>query len=869
MKKLKGWYTTDESEIDIRKKRALKEAPDIINLSKKNNVFSTYKVQGKSASYIVELRSLTQNINSCSCPDIEVNRLGTCKHIEAVKLLHVNSKAKNTKIEIFLDTRIDKICILFPKGSRKRSYLRDILEQFFSQDTTLLSEPTIAMASLNRTIDSLEPIYKNRVRVSSLIEKYLQEKMFELEKSSNKNTFFQDYKHGKKSFEFLKHSLYEYQKEGVLHLAFSERALLADDMGLGKTIQAIGASVLLKDLKKIERVLVISPASLKSEWEEQISKFTDESSLFVYGNRTKREKIYNQDSFFYLANYEQILYDKDIINSVLKPDIIILDEAQRIKNWQTKTAIKIKQLRSRYAFVLTGTPIENRIDEIYSIVQFLNPKIFGPLFRFNRDFYTLDENGLAIGYKNMNLLHERLKPIMLRRKKEAIEENLPQKSVKSYFVQMSQSQQIRYDEYETMVSRLAQKAKKYPLSAEEMKRLQMGLSCMRMLCDATYILDQKETASPKIDEIIPIIEELLEEKGRKIIIFSEWERMLQLLNTALQKRDIKVSWHTGSLTQLQRRDEIKRFKQDDTCNIFLSTDSGSVGLNLQVANVVINLDMPWNPAKLQQRIARAWRKHQKKSVQVINLITEDRLEHRIVEIVRQKQFLSDNVLDGLGQDELKLPSSRKEFLEDLEKIIPQSSGPVRAEKKPNDYKAFTEDIVATLNDRIKIISQNEATDTLFVIVDKKDELLEEKIDNFAGKSLSTSKIQILQSDEYRLLVSLAKQGMIELKDDLQTLYKQEKSHIKKFDEKTVSKIKKLFHPLKRKYDMAKLLHQGNFIDESLVIFQEVLSESFEIFSLLEDDSFTKNHDREITEPDYIVQNAHRCIDSLNRALLKL
>jgi SNF2 family DNA or RNA helicase len=870
----KGWNTSDEDEINVRIKRAKKESPSIVNLYKRSKVFSSYELKGKSSNYLVELRSLTECINSCSCPDIEVNRLGTCKHIEAVKLLHVNSHAKNQKIEIFLDTRVDKISIKFPNRNKSNAFLIDDLKEYFSEDGTLLSEPTIAFASLKRHIENMKEEHKKKIKISALIEPWIENKKFELEKIENKKVFLTDYQNGKRSFELLKHSLFEYQKEGVLHLAFNERALLADDMGLGKTIQAIGASILLKNIKNIKKVLVVSPASLKAEWEDQIEKFTNQSSIFIYGNRKKREQLYEKDSFFYLANYEQILYDEDIINTILKPDIIILDEAQRIKNWQTKTANKIKRLKSRYAFVLTGTPIENRIDEIYSIVQFLNPKIFGPLFRFNRDFYKLDANGLAIGYKNMNLLHKRLKPIMLRRKKSDVEGDLPQRSIKTYLVQMGDSQQTRYDEYETMVSRLSQKAKKFPLAPEEMKRLQLGLSCMRILCDSAYILDQKITASPKIDEIIPIIEELLEDKSRKIIIFSEWEKMLQLLNFSLQKRDIQVAWHTGSFNQLQRREEIKRFKENINCNLFLSTDSGSVGLNLQVANVVINLDMPWNPAKLEQRIARAWRKHQKRSVQVINLITEDRLEHRIVEIVKQKQFLSDNVLDGLGQDELKLPSSRKEFLEDLDKIIQSNNTAVETKQKKNDAKSFSEDVVALLNDRVKAVSQSDATDTIFVIVDKKDDLLETKLNQITNNNLDKSSVTVLQSKEYELLKSLAKQGLIEIKDDLKKLYEKEQQDKVAIDAKNRAKIFSIFKAVKRKYEMAKLLQGGGFVNESIPVLQEMFQASLEILELLDEkytdsDFMTNMQDKADVEIEYIVSNVDKYYAYVDKLIIDL
>lgn len=871
--KSKGWNTTDEDEISVRQKRASKEQFGIKNLERRGKVFSSYKLQSKKTVYHIELRSLQDNINSCSCPDIAVNKLGTCKHIEAIKLQFKNKKYKSKYIEIFLDTRVDTIKILYP--NKKSTPLKEQLDQYFSANGELLYDPLIAFKSLQRKIKLLDELDQKKIRISSFIEPWLQEKRFEKEKIENKKNFLNDYREGKRSFDFLKYPLYDYQKEGVLHLAFNERALLADDMGLGKTIQAIGASVLLQKLKNIQKVLVVTPASLKTEWEEQIEKFTDLPNKFIFGNKDKRVKQYDSKSFFYLANYEQILYDYETINTVLQPDIIILDEAQRIKNWQTKTANSIKRLQSRYAFVLTGTPIENRIDEIYSIVQFLDPKFFGPLFRFNREFYNLDDNGVAIGYKNMNLLHKKLTPIMLRRKKSQIEDKLPKRTDKTYFVQMDQTAQDRYDEYEMMVKRFASKARKMPLMLDELKKLQLGLSCMRILCDSVYILNQKFTSSPKIEELLPILEELLEEKNRKIIIFSEWEKMLELLHVSLEQKNIDVAWHTGSYSQIQRKKEIEKFKSDDNCNIFLSTDSGSLGLNLQVANVVINLDMPWNPAKLEQRIARAWRKNQTKVVQVINLITEDRLEHRIVEIVKQKQFLSDNVLDGLGKDELNLPSTRQEFLDNVEKIINnQPNDKENPKSEQQNPKHFAEDIVSVHSDRIEKITQNQQNDTIFVVVDKKDKKIESTIEDFKTNNNHQGTIEVLQKSEYEMLQNLAKQGFIELKDDLEVLYTTTKSKkIQKLDPQKIIKIKEIFDLLKRKYDMGKLLYDSGFEQESIEPFCKMADYSLQIIQILKeddldiDDRFNKEFLDDIQakkemDEKYIVSNSNKLFDAI-------
>lgn len=225
-----------------------------------------------------------------------------------------------------------------------------------------------------------------------------------------RTTFLAEVTDGAASFDLLHYPLLPYQRDGMLHLAFGERALLADEMGLGKTVQAIAACELLARRKGIERVLVVCPASLKAEWEEQIARFTDRPARSVFGARPARLSGHREPTFFTIVNYEQVLGDAADLNEILYPDVVVLDEAQRIKNWQIKTARRVKSLRSPYAFVLTGTPVENRIDELYSIVQYLDPELVGPLFRFNREFYELDERGRPVGYKNLAELRTGCKP---------------------------------------------------------------------------------------------------------------------------------------------------------------------------------------------------------------------------------------------------------------------------------------------------------------------------------------------------------------------------------------------------------------------------------------------------------------------------
>ncbi|MEO5960979.1 MAG: C-terminal helicase domain-containing protein, partial [Opitutaceae bacterium] len=195
------------------------------------------------------------------------------------------------------------------------------------------------------------------------------------------------------------------------------------------------------------------------------------------------------------------------------------------------------------------------------------------------------------------------------------------------------------------------------------------LAMMRMVCDTNYILDPKDKTCPKLVELEKLLEEC-RENGAKVIVFSEWERMLELVRDLCGRLGLGFAWHTGSVPQQRRRAEINAFKGDPACRVFLSTDAGATGLNLQNASVVINCDLPWNPAKLEQRIARAWRKHQTRSVTVVNLVSENTIEHRMLETLAHKQALADGVLDRIGDlKAIKLRSGRQAFIAKLEQLL--------------------------------------------------------------------------------------------------------------------------------------------------------------------------------------------------------
>ena len=686
------WRSTDEQERLKRKMRAREETFRIVNRSPEHPVFSNFTVHSQSGmAYSVEIRDLRETGNACTCTDFRINGLGVCKHIEAVLFRLEKSKRAefraarkegSPRIDVVPDEsgqglRVERNLDRLPP--RLRSYFDEKGVQLEGVDTdSLLSELAASRSKY--------------LRISQEVEARRESVRRERDRTASRR----DYETGVVEGRYPEHvtlsPLYPYQREGMLHLVFRERALLADEMGLGKTIQAIAACALLEHLGKARRVLVVTPASLKSEWEEQIGKFTTLPLRLLFGGRGERLRAYREENppFFTICNYEQILRDSLDINEHLAPDIVVLDEAQRIKNWSTKTAQAVKRLQSRYAFVLTGTPIENRIDELHSLIDFLDPSLLGPLFRFNREHYELDDKGRPQGYRNLTGLRRKVAPVLLRRRKAEVETELPDRTDKTLFVTLTKAMREEYADYERQVGELAAKAKRRPLTAKEQDRLMIFLSMMRMICDSPGLMKNNPSRDcPKLEELERVLEESLSEPDVKAIVFSEWTGMLGRVRELADRMDIGFAWHTGSVPQRKRRAEIRAFQQDPHCRLFLSTDSGGVGLNLQNASLVINCDLPWNPAKLEQRIARAWRKNQTRAVTVVNLVARDTIEHGMLSTLAQKTELSEGVLDGVGDlDKMTLRGGRQAFLKRLEQVMVQvPAGPTPAPTPPSDPAA--------------------------------------------------------------------------------------------------------------------------------------------------------------------------------------
>ena len=765
----KPGFLTDAECIVLRHKTARKEAAKVTRCKKQLNVtYGAYDVSSSqwNTPYRVEVRSVSKPHNSCACRDFSMNRLGTCKHIERVLqfLARSDNAAFNESMdalspwyEIFFDTRqLPPVLRMLP-ARRKSAAVERVLDPFFGSDGLAGGSSSMAFIAIQEALTDASSVVRKKVRLSELATPFLKREAFLAELADLRKVFERDVSSGKRGDNPVNLPLYRYQKIGMKHLVFSGRALLADEMGLGKTVQAIAAAQLLQQLGKIQKVMVVCPTSLKAEWEEQLMHFTGREAKLVYGLRPQRLEIYAENHDFLVTNYEQIRIDVDEINRLYMPDLVILDEAQRIKNWPTLTSKTIKRLESPYAFVLTGTPMENRIEELYSLVEFIDPYVLGSLDQFQREFMKMDEDG-RLEPANLKELHRRISSLMLRRRKSDVEDNLPRRTDKNFYVPMTDEQRTRYEEFAFDAAKILQQSSRRPLRPEERERLMVLLGCMRMTCDTPYILDPAVRDCPKLDELENIIDELLDDPDSKIIIFSEWVRMLDLVMELMSEKSIGFAEHTGRIPQQKRREEIKRFKQDPACRIFLSSESGGAGLNLQVADTVINLDLPWNPAKLEQRIARAWRKHQKRSVRVINIISEDSIESQMVDKLAYKTALANAVLDGV--DEPKNKQSTQAFTERLSELM----GVLPDEKSTRAKPVQAIDLRARFPDQVMGIETHPTSGRSIIVVRNKeaaDRILQQ---------VDTTELDVVDAATWHLIQRLAGQGLLTLSSELENTF---------------------------------------------------------------------------------------------------
>ncbi len=625
----------------------------------------TNKLSGKT--YRVTLRGFEPGNSFCTCPDFRKNTLGTCKHIIKVSGVVRRKFSADELRKRFRPSQLE-LHLQYAGDVTLRLVVPDRLDDESAKIVAPLRDKAIEnLPDLLKRLKKLQQL-EREVVVSPDAEEFIQQRMAQERLRAVTADIRLDPERHPLRTALLKAPLLPYQLDGIAFAVGAGRAILADDMGLGKTIQGVGVAELLAREAEIRKVLVICPASLKSQWRNEIHKFCGRDVQLIAGAVAERADQYANDCFFTVCNYEQVLRDLTAIEAT-PWDLIILDEGQRIKNWEAKTSRVVKSLRSKFALVLSGTPLENRLDDLYSVVQFVDDRRLGPGFRFFNRHRVVDEKGKVLGYKNLGELREALKPVLLRRTRDSVRLELPPRTTEIIRITPTDEQLTAHAGH---MQKVAAITRKRFLTEMDLLRLQKELLMARMVADSTFLADKQNPPgySSKLVQLDDLLGQLFAEEGRKVILFSEWTTMLDLIEPLLQKRDVAFVRLDGSVPQKQREGLVHHFQTVPTCGVFLTTNAGSVGLNLQAANTVINVDLPWNPAVLEQRIARAHRMGQTQPVQVFILVTEQTIEENLLATIAAKKDLALAALDvDSDVDHVKLQSGMEELKKRLEVLL--------------------------------------------------------------------------------------------------------------------------------------------------------------------------------------------------------
>ncbi len=642
--------------------------------------FSDFRVSNPASksSYRVAVRGMGPGGNFCSCPDYATSKLGTCKHIEfTLARLEKKRGAKAAFArgyqpafsELYL--RNDgRRRIHFRAGTDCPQALREAAAALFDlkQDGMLPGDRLGALQSFMATVSKSGHEFRAYADALDFIagSRDAERRAAKLEEL---------FPEGAADAEFaklLKVPLYPYQAEGALFAVRVGRALIGDDMGLGKTIQAIAATEILARHFGVSKVLVICPTSLKYQWQSEIARFSgrqgENAVRVINGGRAQRQIDYRSDDFCKITNYEKLKPDLDLI-AAWAPELVIVDEAQRVKNWNTIAARALKRIDSSYAIVLTGTPLENKLEELISIVQFVDQHRLGPTWKLLHEHQVKDEGGRVTGYTRLEKIGQTLAPIMIRRRKSEVLKQLPDRLDQNLLVPMTEMQMLYHQENADVAAKIVQRWRRTRfLSDKDQRRLTCALQNMRMSCNSTYLLDQETDHGVKADELAALFDDLFAEPKAKAVVFSQWTRTHDIVIRRLEARGLGyVSFH-GGVPSDKRPALVERFRNDPACRVFLSTDAGSTGLNLQHASTLVNMDLPWNPAVLEQRIARIHRIGQRQPVRVINFVSKGTIEEGMLSVLAFKRSLSAGILDG-GSGEISLGGSRlNRFMKDVENV---------------------------------------------------------------------------------------------------------------------------------------------------------------------------------------------------------
>jgi SNF2 family DNA or RNA helicase len=502
-------------------------------------------------------------------------------------------------------------------------------------------------------------------------------------------------------------TLLPYQPEAVNKMIARKKMLVAYDLGLGKTVLTIAAIEQLMDSGQItEPGIVICLSSLKYQWESQIEKFTGGSSRALVIDGTKEQRAAQYHSAFewrkngidyVIINYEQVVNDWQYVSS-LPRGFVVADEATAIKSFKSKRSRYVKQLDAQFKFALTGTPVENgKPEEIYSIMQFVDSRVLGRFDLFDSTFIVRNQFGGVERYRNIPTLHKTLAKAIVRKRQSDpdVAPFLPEEiRAEPILVEFDRKSSVLYRQIVTEVlddldealnsfgprfdifSHYGDGSDQGGIGDQLRGKIMSKLTALRMLCDhpdllrhsadifnamtdegSKYAWELKEAgmlqdlkSAPKLDVLIDFVDEFLDEyEGNKVVIFTSYVLMTDIIAKALDKKGYKSSTYTGQMDAKTKEASKVEFQTNPECRVLISSDAGGYGVDLPQANMLINYDLPWNAGLAIQRNGRIMRASSAwKSVVIQDILMDGSIEERQHAMLEQKNAVANAVVDGQG-----------------------------------------------------------------------------------------------------------------------------------------------------------------------------------------------------------------------------
>lgn len=435
-----------------------------------------------------------------------------------------------------------------------------------------------------------------------------------------------------------------YQRAGIRFLQIALRkfkgVLLADDMGLGKTFQALSVIV----LSKLSTVLVLAPATVKWVWADEIEKhYPDMSYVVIHGPADQRRLQWEAKAQVFIVNYELMIPRKVDGEIVITPetmvrldtawDLIVCDEATKLKNYKTLTAQTVKALDRRYSMGLSGAPIENRLEELHSIMDFAVPGLLGAGWLFFQEHCVTDPRipGRVVGYRGIEQVKKTIAPHYLRRIKGDVLKELPPKTFSNVMLEMADDEWAVYDAIRLQIKAMVKENPKLRVAniLTEILRLKQCTNDVRLV-------GEQAKTSTKIEALSDLLEA---SEGHKVVAFTQFAEFARIVHETFGGLLLE-----GSTPLTRRRHLIASFQAGDD-QLFVSTEAGAYGITLTAADIVVHLDQPWNPARLSQREDRLHRLGQLKNVQVVNFICRRTVDEFVRTIIHRKRALINAVFD--------------------------------------------------------------------------------------------------------------------------------------------------------------------------------------------------------------------------------